>query len=393
MGMSYPVSYRPQSQTYGTPAGNGLSNLPAPYKPPTSPAAVFPSAANDNFSRFGASNTARALSFALKFTRFARLNPWFNAAITAYDLYNLINKWSATGMQSRPNPGAWASQGACADNTGRPPPNPLGKYTSNGFIGLNCVLNAGQATGGPPGAPGGPAYLGAPVGPNVNSFTVERAYYLDFLGAWRTDQKEVFWRVSGSPVNAPYPYTFPTEVPPYIPSIVQPPPNTVVPWPLPPPFIGGTVDPRVDHTDTRDVGNDPITPNDPTKLPPNVGIRQPPPPGTRERKVKVIQGLVLQVQRLAHAGTEFADAVEAIHDALPAELKAKPFYDKHWGWRKPTITAQANAIYKNFDKVDLDAAVKNLVVNHVTDEVVGRISGRAGDWGNRNRVRFGNALG
>lgn len=99
--------------------------------------------------------------------------------------------------------------------------------------------------------------------------------------------------------------------------------------------------------------------------------------------------------------TESADAIEAVHKALPRELRAKPVWVPAEcgkrvytarGWRRTDQYAdvgcgyfrasnpweKAVAVYANWEKVDLGKALTNLVENQLEDYIIGKIGSVVG---------------
>lgn len=116
-----------------------------------------------------------------------------------------------------------------------------------------------------------------------------------------------------------------------------------------------------------------------------------PPPGTREKKLKVNTRLAPFL--IINALTESIDFTKAIWEALPAK------YRKAKGTRIDYMLAD---IWRHWDKIDWREAAYNLVENAVEDNTIGRINravnsrtedvfGRTGIQGGASRVNY--ALG
>lgn len=135
----------------------------------------------------------------------------------------------------------------------------------------------------------------------------------------------------------------------------------------------------------------------------------PPPPGhpddpprnevKKERKGTVKGGLAYGVINWV---TEAGDFVDAIHDALPKDCRAKPVHverprsekasyrgnagwkkngnhNGEWGyWRPPNDYERALAISNCFDRLDLGQALGNLVKNQIEDFIIGKIGKQVG---------------
>lgn len=109
--------------------------------------------------------------------------------------------------------------------------------------------------------------------------------------------------------------------------------------------------------------------------------RRPPGPGVKERKVKSnVAGLFFAIQRLAHTATEAIDFIDAFHDALPSKYQAK---------LGATPQEKAAAVYRHLDKMDVEKAILNLLINHVTDSVLGRSNAAVKKWATDNGIILG----
>lgn len=90
--------------------------------------------------------------------------------------------------------------------------------------------------------------------------------------------------------------------------------------------------------------------------------RQPPGPGKKERKMKVAVNNSSFGGRLIGGLGELADAVNAMHDALPKELQLK----------YATIPEKALQVYRHINEVDLNEAVMNMLANQGEDRFIGK---------------------
>ena len=70
---------------------------------------------------------------------------------------------------------------------------------------------------------------------------------------------------------------------------------------------------------------------------------------------------------IAFAGTEFADFIDSIYDALP--------YRRRYG---RSYLDKMNRIYQYWGEIDWAKAMGNLIYNHYEDKMVGRVLGRIG---------------
>lgn len=108
------------------------------------------------------------------------------------------------------------------------------------------------------------------------------------------------------------------------------------------------------------------------------------PPGPREKERKgEMPPWALKVMEGAWAATEAIDALDAIWKALPKDIRdATP---KTGRTRKGALIGEGKAystpldkakhLYDNLDKLDLPEAIKNLIINHYTDALMGRFHG------------------
>lgn len=88
---------------------------------------------------------------------------------------------------------------------------------------------------------------------------------------------------------------------------------------------------------------------------------RPPGRGTKERKAKVLPG----VQKLINLVTETNDAIEAVWYALPRHLRtpgANP-------------AQMAMDLYRHYDSIDMNLAVRNLILTNAQDAAIGKLSG------------------
>lgn len=96
-----------------------------------------------------------------------------------------------------------------------------------------------------------------------------------------------------------------------------------------------------------------------------------------------VPGFLRKALAAAYSATETKDAIDAIYKALPKHIreKTKKSGRTRRGSRLPpgtpysTTHDKALAIYLNFEQLDLQAAARNLLTNHVEDAVLGRLFG------------------
>ena len=87
--------------------------------------------------------------------------------------------------------------------------------------------------------------------------------------------------------------------------------------------------------------------------------------------------------------TEAVDAINALHDgvggmpaALPAQYRSK----------SDRIQDKAAALYRHWDKIDVEQAVLNLAANQFLDLLVGVPQGMANQWATEHGITTGGAL-
>lgn len=111
-------------------------------------------------------------------------------------------------------------------------------------------------------------------------------------------------------------------------------------------------------------------------------VSRPPGKGEKEQKRQPPKALA-RAFGIATGATEAIDLIDAFYEALPKEyrLKKKPSRaDDRWGYRisrEPTPQEKLLQLYIHWDKVDFEAAMINVVKNHLIDGVIGTISGGA----------------
>jgi hypothetical protein len=186
------------------------------------------------------------------------------------------------------------------------------------------------------------------------------------------------WSYAPSRPSAP---AIPVPVP-----VVRPVPVVVTP---------GTV------TQTETVVANPAVPGAPWLVPPGLFPSR---PGkrTKERKGQMtIQGAAASVPggtqglRLFNMATEFCDAVEALWDAIPFDVKLKRGFVKKLpksakkqegrgvsnldskNWSKPGCLRMAAQLNEAWKEMHLPTAVKNLIMEHLEDRAIGGLAQKA----------------
>lgn len=118
-------------------------------------------------------------------------------------------------------------------------------------------------------------------------------------------------------------------------------------------------------------------------------VARPPRPGTAERKVRVDR-LTMWLLHRAHDISEGLDFLDALYDALPREYRTsfsgRTRNNARIGANRPYATPldKARDLYRNWDKVDLPLAVKNIAYNALEDAVLGRLNAGSDRFSNRN---------
>lgn len=106
---------------------------------------------------------------------------------------------------------------------------------------------------------------------------------------------------------------------------------------------------------------------------------KPPGPGDKERKViaNVRNGSL--VGWLIGTVTESIDFIEAVHKALPKDVRMHWRKDAKGKWRpvKPAVDVMLADLYQHFDKLDLNEALKNVLIEQLQDAAVGKLGKRA----------------
>ena len=107
-----------------------------------------------------------------------------------------------------------------------------------------------------------------------------------------------------------------------------------------------------------------------TVQPPPV-VREPPKKGEKEKKAATFGGAARLLQKWFHRATETGDLVDALIEALEGEpcKKVSGLHNK------------MSCLAKNWDKLDLAEALKNVVTNEIEDRIIGRLQRAAAEAG------------
>lgn len=118
-------------------------------------------------------------------------------------------------------------------------------------------------------------------------------------------------------------------------------------------------------------------------------VNKKPEENTRERKIQV-SPKVMWLLRRAHDLTEGLDFLDALYEALPPQYRTDRSGRTRLGARigpnRPYATPmdKARSLYRNWDRVNVPAAMRNLAQNQIIDIVLGRANQGADAFSNRN---------
>lgn len=373
-----PEPYRPQTRPLGD-----NDNAPRPANDNERPA---PKPANDNSKLFnpkepfGRRNVGlgikatRALAgarFGAQGLRFVRINPYLNAALIALDLWNTFGRANGgyqTGDQVvDPAASGWLLDTMCSA-VGQPPSHMRVNAVFGPWSSSLCLTGQGDNSN---------QNIYSDIAANIGQISFQKFTHFA-VGNQPRFATSSYWHKNAAdgrkfrskirtfreyePYVVPWPDLLPIKWP--------------MPYPLPLPMK--LVNERL---------NDPIgsqrTNGDQR---PGFIPRRPPPPGTREKKVRATTAAALgALQSVAHGVTEAIDMVDAVHSALPKSRQAKAQM-VGGKWYNASPQAKLEAIYGNWDHVDMNKAVKNLIVNEVTDRLIGRSNARVNQGLNNSPI-------
>lgn len=126
--------------------------------------------------------------------------------------------------------------------------------------------------------------------------------------------------------------------------------------------------------------------------------REPPRPGVREGKVlSRVGALGVAVFRALDWISESAEVVDAVYDALPADVRRRwgagrddrPVLDQFSQFGIDGADWKLQALFHNWHRVDLPEALKNILKNEIEDKIIGayaRASGFRAGWAWSNSV-------
>jgi len=417
---SYPVAYRRGARERG-------------FQPPRAANDNQPrrgwSPANDNIPR-GQNNAARSVPTraASSLTRLGglrtaamvagRLVPWVNAALLAYSLYELWQYYRQASDLPVPG-GDWTVTTTCLSGS------PIGYMTHRSHCAKNTIMfnDASQAwmnnadigdkmssfrNWNTSGSRQADLQLYEKVGDNgTASEPAPGLLPLPNPGVLPEPVVEPMDLPIGVPVPVPAPMPFPAipwarpnpyrdpreqpqvgpgPTPTYRPGRIVLPRVAPAPWyiptvpvpattPLPAgqPVPGAVPTPAVIPINVPSLGSvtTTLSPRSSFRRAPEtspIHARKRPPSGVKERKVRINLRGALGVVGLV---TESLDWLNALYDALPDEYKVK-------GKRSNQIE-RGQAVFDHFDKIDIAKAIQNLLINHIEDKVIGKLSQKAAD--------------
>lgn len=405
--MTYLTAYRKQSSKYGN--DRGKLSSPEPYRPKTRPLGdndnsprpandndrPAPKPANDNAKPVSKPVqqsrvlTQRNASFGPKATKalarlpfkrlglsLIRVNPYLSLALTALDLWDAYGRASGsyqTGDQMVDlSVGGWIEQTHCP-GVGQPPTH-VARYSVFASWPTTLCLT-GQAF-----TPSAPIY--DDILPGHGQLLFMRYTHMAPGNQPRYANSQYWWRpATNSSRLRPKIRTF-RQVEPFI---VPAPDLLPIKWPMPYPLplpmslVNNRLNEPLGSQRTNGDKNSPVTP------------RQPPRSRQKEKKIRAIPAVVAALQAIGHGTTEAIDLLDALHSALPKSAQAKAnFHDGKWWNASPQ--AKAAAVYGNWHALDMNKAMTNIVVNHVTDAFVGRAMARVKNALNNTpigRINFG----
>ena len=275
---------------------------------------------------------------------FSRLNPWLFAAVTLYELWQLYKQWDTP-----------AGANIC-----RPATPGFPKYMrylrygfcTQGFVITDPVI---ASTNWQPLKP----YLSEVEPMNVPNNRKMRTLWWKYIPP---EEPHPEMPPEGLPLPEVVPILPPVPLVPQIPWFpISVPPLSPVPPPIHrPPFVPPMPNPE---TNAPPVGNYPPghEPAPRSRVRPQQRLR-PRPPGRRvkERKLKGTAQQRKFLGWLLSSASEANDLLDALHDALPKEFQGRDHPASKW-----------EALYKNWDKVDMSEAFTNIWNNQATDKYYG----------------------
>lgn len=157
---------------------------------------------------------------------------------------------------------------------------------------------------------------------------------------------------------------------------ISPGQNSPYPWPKPGESTTITINP----------GQPPVSETKPE-------VRQPPPPGAKESKLK-FKGSWAMGQLIVGSVTEGLDFATALWDALPKRYKGKWFRNKDGKWRNTdSATEKLQKIFDHWDKIDKSEALRNHLNNQLEDWWIGKTQSAFNKGALRNNSYYQRVFG
>lgn len=316
--------------------------------------------------------TARSLRpFAAALGRYV---PYVGVAITAYELYQLFNDWLAS--RHRTNPGAWRFDAAANADVMQAGPKNVGyvlALTTSGT--LNRVTRPGGYMIPQQGWPfpnTGNRYLSHRAVSELNPATptiwteagITRYINANYPAVPRSGAAIAPHPLTNPNIQRRLPSTRPVEVPFRSPEMV----------PSSPP-VRGEVSAEAPIFRRGEFNKYEAS------FGPRVSPRARPRPRVRERKnFSRSRKLAILLFRGLDAVSEYAELVDAFYEALPKDVQ------KRWNQKDRGLIDNAGqygidgadwkleAIYHNYQKIDVEQVVENIIKNNVEDDIIGAIN-------------------
>lgn len=376
---SYPTAYRSGSAGYSNPVGGFQPGGGAQYRP-----------ANDNArgsvdrslqGQFAAKMAARTASLL-----FRRLNPWVNAAMLLWDLY----EWQQSTLITE----GWEGSLDC----GQPPergPFPGVPMPSCGIVGFNKSDEGNygwtdRLEGGVVVRDWYARYIKKDLENATNiSGPVARNYIMRGVAPSFVPAAPLTVASPYVEPVLPYPHDAPRYFPAADPHVVPPGYPVPEPSPLPVPLVPGRVQ-NPDRVEQSEFGYGPRTQGMVNPGPRRRDERRPPRRREKEKKLVAQTNILRFISKLYTGFTEAQDAIDAVYDAI--DKKRKKLLEKEWralhaehtrlpGGKIKTRTPsrrpqdKLQEIYENWDAVDGVEAIRNLLKNELQDRAIGAAQG------------------
>lgn len=93
-------------------------------------------------------------------------------------------------------------------------------------------------------------------------------------------------------------------------------------------------------------------------------------PGVKEKKTILNRAAHTLFARAVSSVTETADFITAVYEALPKKFRAHQRMKRHG--KDPRLTVKAQLIYDNFDDLNVEDVLTNLIKNEIEDRAIGK---------------------